>query len=311
MSKLQYLWLDVFSDMPFGGNQLAVYLDGRGLADAEMQSIAREMNLSETTFVVPPTDASAHHRVRIFTPKTELPLAGHPIVGTTFALASEGRIPANLTTIRLQLGVGTLPVDIEREGESTSFVWMHQPLPRFEPWAGDREALMATLGLALADLDPMLPIEVGSAGVPFALVPLRDLVALGRAQPSDGLLPFAPGETHQGGIFLFTRDVPSSGGDSSKPEVRGRMFAPGMGISEDPATGAAAGPLGGYLTRYTRDAHGGDERFLLHQGVEMGRPSQIAIVVSRQSGQVTDVRIGGKAVIMGRGELRLAEKSTM
>jgi trans-2,3-dihydro-3-hydroxyanthranilate isomerase len=310
MRTLPYLWLDVFSGVPFGGNQLAVYLDGRDLTDAEMQSIAREMNLSETTFVVPPTDATAHHRVRIFTPKTELPLAGHPTVGTTFALASEGYIPAGLATIYLQLGVGTLPVDIEREGGTTSFVWMHQPVPRFEPWAGDIEALLATLGLESVDLDPTLPIEVGSAGLPFLFVPLRDLAALGRARPGDGLLPFAPGETHQGGIFVLTRGAPDSGADSGQPDVRGRMFAPGMGISEDPATGAASGPLGGYLTRHTRDAQDGDERFLLHQGVEMGRPSQIAIMVSRQSGQVTDVRVGGQAVIMGRGELHLAEKPT-
>lgn len=306
MRTFPYLWLDVFSSTPFGGNQLAVYLDGRDLSDAEMQFIAREMALSETTFVVPPTD-TAHYRVRIFTPKTELPLAGHPTVGTTFALASGGHIPAGVATIRLQLGVGTLPVDIERVGGEVSFVWMHQPVPQVTPWAGDVAGLMGELGLAETDLDPALPLEVGSAGVPFLIVPLRDLGALARARSSVGLMRYASG-TDPCGVYLLTRDVPDAPTGLHRPNARSRMFAPGIGIAEDAATGGIAGALGVYLTRHTRNAGGGDERFLLHQGVEMGRPSQITIIVSRQSSQVIDVRVGGQAVIVGRGELCLAEK---
>ncbi|HEX9069000.1 MAG TPA: PhzF family phenazine biosynthesis protein [Ktedonobacterales bacterium] len=306
MRSLSYLLLDVFSSAPFGGNQLAVFLDAQGLADAEMQAIAREMNLSECTFVMPPTDSFAHHRVRIFTPRVELPLAGHPTVGTAFALAHAGIIPPTLTTVQLQLGVGTLPVDIERVGGNVSFVWMHQPAPRFQLWAGDSDGLMREMGLTPDDLDPALPLEVGSAGVPYLIVPLRDLDALGRARSSMGLMRYAPGiDPH--GVYLLTLDTPEAPAGLRRPTMRGRMFAPGIGIMEDPATGGISGALGVYVMRHTRDASGGSESFVLHQGVEMGRPSQIDIAITREMGEVKDVRIGGHAVVMGRGELWLPD----
>src|SRR5579883_1589089 len=180
MRHYRFLQYDVFTGEPFGGNQLAVILDAAGLTDAEMQSIAREMNFSETTFVLPATDIKAIRKVRIFTPETELPFAGHPTIGTTFALAHERIARADDTSpVYLELGVGTLPVDLLFEDERLSFAWMHQPLPEFSPWQGDRGQLAAALGLSVDDLVADLPIERGSASVPFLYIPLRSLDASG------------------------------------------------------------------------------------------------------------------------------------
>src|SRR5215469_1587893 len=163
MRQYHFLQYDVFTDTPLAGNQLAVFVDAVGLSDDEMQSITREMNYSETTFVLPATDIKAIRRVRIFTPSAELPFAGHPTIGTTFALAhanivrSGGELP-----IYLQLGIGNLPVDLLFEGEELSFAWMHQRVPEFTPWSGNRQRLLAAAGLREEDLASELPIEYGS-----------------------------------------------------------------------------------------------------------------------------------------------------
>jgi trans-2,3-dihydro-3-hydroxyanthranilate isomerase len=304
MRRYRFLQLDVFTARPFGGNQLAVLSAAEGLSDAEMQAITREMNYAETTFVLPAEDPQALCRVRIFTPATELPMAGHPTVGTTFALAHEGRIQRE-PRIHLQLGVGTLPIDLEYTADGLSFVWMHQPVPTYASWDGDRAALATALGLREEDLDSSLPIERGSSGVPYLYVPLRSLEALARARISadGGDLLAAIGE--QGGhaaAYLFTLERPSA-----ESQARARMFAPYLGVVEDAATGSAAGPFGGYLVRHGRamsDASG-EARMALEQGIEMGRPSHIAVDVATQGGAISDVRVGGQAVLIAEGELRL------
>jgi trans-2,3-dihydro-3-hydroxyanthranilate isomerase len=245
-------------------------------------------------------------RVRIFTPTAELPFAGHPVVGTTFALAAEGMIPAaEPSPVHVQLGVGTLPVDLLFEGERVCFVWMHQPVPEFAPWQGDAAKLAAALGLAPDDLEPDLPIERGSAGVPFLYIPIRSLDALGRAQPNPALAALLAGPERHLGAYLFARDGLPPG-----VAARCRMFAPEVSIAEDAATGSAAGPFGVYLLRHGRlipDEHD-ETRLRIEQGVEMGRPSALHVAMNGPAAAVRDVRVGGEAVLMARGELLLPER---
>lgn len=302
MRRLRFLQFDVFTREPFGGNQLAVFLDGDALSDEKMQAIAREMNYSETTFILPPTDPKALCRVRIFTPAAELPFAGHPVVGTTFALAHAGMIRAGESPVTLQLGVGLVPVELLYEDQRVTFVWMHQPVPRFEAWQGDTDRLASALGLASEDFDEDLAIERAIVGVNHVLVPIRSQGAISRARPEPDLLEALnlPGE--HPGCFLFTLDRAEGGAD-----IHGRMFAPAMGIAEDPATGSAAGPLGVYLLRHGRltPDETGQTRVRLEQGVEMGRPSTLDIAVSGSAGSIEDVRVGGASVLMIEGELLL------
>lgn len=304
MRRYRFVQLDVFTDKPFGGNQLAVFTEAAGLSDAEMQAIAREMNYSETTFVLPPSDPKALARVRIFTPTTELPFAGHPTVGTTFALAYEGAIHAyDAQPIYLELGVGTLPIDLLFEEDRLSFVWMHQPIPTYEPWQGNREQLAAALSLTADDFDPDLPIEFGSAGVPFLYVPIRSLEAIGRAMGKASLPDVVSATGNHRNVYLFTLERPASG-----VQAHVRMFAPDMGIAEDAATGAAAGPFGVYLLRHERVAldEQGEARLRLEQGIEMGRPCQITISITTDGDkQAQDVRVGGESVLVAEGTLLL------
>jgi trans-2,3-dihydro-3-hydroxyanthranilate isomerase len=303
MRRYQFLQLDVFTSRLFGGNQLAVFPAAAGLSDTEMQAIAKEMNFSESTFVLPATDIKALCRVRIFTPEAELPLAGHPVVGTTFALAYQGKVRAgDPSPIYLELGVGTLPVDVLFDEQQLSFAWMHQPVPAFEPWHSDRDKLAAALGLASSDFAPELPIERGSAGVPYLYIPLRTREALAKARPVGDLTAALNDPAAQVGVYVFTL-----AGASAAPEARARMFAPEMGIVEDAATGSAAGPLGVYLLRHghlspDQDA---EARLRIEQGVEMGRPSRIEVAITGSAEDVRDVRVGGEAVIVAEGTLML------
>ena len=305
MRRLRFVQLDVFTSKPFGGNQLAVFQDAESLSDAEMQSIAREMNFSESTFILPATDPKALCRVRIFTPATELPFAGHPVVGTTWALAYLGSIPGGGSPVYLELGVGTLPVEILYEERKPSFVWMHQPVPKFAPWAGDRNSLAAALGLTPADFADDLPIEHGTAGGGgFIYVPLKSLEAVGKARPGPGLVAATVTTTANVGVFVFTVEKAPSGAD-----VHGRMFGAAMGIVEDAATGSAAGPLGVYLLRHDKSRPDSERetRIRLEQGVEMGRPSRIEIAITGTAEQIEDVRVGGESVVMAEGEFYLPD----
>lgn len=304
MRRYRFVQLDVFTESPLGGNQLAVFPEAAGLSDTEMQAIAREMNFAETTFVLPPNDPKALARMRIFTPANELPFAGHPTVGTTFALAHEGAIHVfDTQPIYLELGVGTLPIDLLFEEERLSFVWMHQPIPTFEAWQGNREHLASALGLTVDDFDADLPIEFGSAGVPFLYIPIRSLDAIGRAIGKSELADAISTTGSHRNAYLFTLEQPPSG-----VQAHARMFAPEMGIVEDAATGSAAGPFGVYLLRHGRITpdEQGDARLRLEQGVEMGRPSQITVAVATDGNkQARDVRVGGESVVVAEGTLFL------
>jgi trans-2,3-dihydro-3-hydroxyanthranilate isomerase len=306
MRKLRYHLVDVFTDRQFGGNPLAVFTDGEGLSVETMQSIAKEMNLSETTFVLPPADAANNFRVRIFTPGKELPMAGHPTVGTTFILARASMIETSsrenaqgATTIRLEEGVGTIPVEISWRDGAADFIEMSQPLPTFGTRFDDAQAIAEVLSLDASQIDPRLPVEVVSCGVPFLFVPLASLDAARRARPRLDLLEKVlrdlPPE-----IFVFTTETEFAGSG-----VHSRMFAPAMGITEDPATGGASGPLGCYFVRHNVVPSDGQLEITSEQGIEMGRPSFIRIRVSHDGEKITRVRVGGGCRYVGGGHLEL------
>jgi trans-2,3-dihydro-3-hydroxyanthranilate isomerase len=302
MRRLHYHLVDVFTDRAFGGNPLAVCTNGRGLTTETMQSIAKEFNLSETTFVLPPDDPKHDWRVRIFTPGSELPIAGHPTVGTSFVLAREHLIRRDEreTNIVLEEGVGPVPVRIEFKGGEPVFAEMTQPLPKFGPCVDDIEAVAAMLSLDAGDVDADLPVEVVSCGVPFLYVPLRSLDAARRARPRADLME----RVARGGVppqaFVFAREVEHEGST-----VHSRMFAPNFGITEDPATGAASGPLGCYLVRYGLVACDPSAEIVSEQGIEMGRPSFVRIRIERGGDDFKAVRVGGQCHFMGEGFIEI------
>ncbi len=299
--RYRYLHLDVFTSRTFGGNQLAVLTDARGLSTETMQAIAKEMAFSETTFVLPNERPDTDIRMRIFTPGNELPMAGHPTVGSAFALAWEKTIPAGTARWVFGLNIGPTPVEIEWRDAAPRFVWMVQQQPAFGAVIGDVQAAAAMLGLDAKDLQhPDLPIEEVSCGVPFLFVPLAtreavdraaaDRVAISRLCRACGLEDRA--------VFVFT---PEPGAD--KATVYSRMFAPVFGIYEDPATGSASGPLGAYLVRHRVVPRERADRILSFQGAAMGRPSWIHIDIGTTGEEITRVRVGGESVLVGEGEL--------
>jgi len=296
--------VDVFTDRPFGGNPLAVCVEAPDLPADLMQAIAAEMNLSETTFVMPPSEVGSRDgcdwRVRIFTPRTELPMAGHPTLGTAFALRLEGRVPGDRVTF--EEGVGPVPVRIEDRAEGPVRVEMQQPAPQFGPTFPDREALARILGLAPRDLHPEWPAQVVSCGVPFLMVPLAHLDAARRARPA--LADWSRVlEAHDApDIMVFSLET-----ESAERDVHARLFAPRLGVPEDPATGSAVGPLGAYLA--LRGAFGGGGRCALRveQGIEMGRPSllEVAVASPAAGGGDWSVAVAGRCVSLGEGVLEI------
>lgn len=282
MRKFRYTVCDVFTDVPLAGNQLAVFTDGRDLTAGEMQSLAREMNFSETVFVLPATVDDADVRIRIFTPANELPFAGHPTLGSAFVLGG----PLSKIVIRLETAAGVVPVELEREGPRIVFGWMEQPLPNWKPVSNVDEIVAAlgvngsSLPVESYDLGPgHTYIELGSPEEVAALTP--DFNALERAT-NDGVNTFA----HVDGKRWKTR-----------------MFAAGHGVNEDPATGSAAGPLAVHLARHGRIAFG--EEIEISQGAEINRPSTLFAIAEGTPDKIERVRVGGSAVIVARGEFAL------
>jgi trans-2,3-dihydro-3-hydroxyanthranilate isomerase len=296
----RYLHLDVFTDHLFGGNQLAVFLDGRGLSTETMQAVAREMNFSETTFMLPPERSDTDVRMRIFTPGSEMPIAGHPTIGSTFALARTGVIAPARERFVFGLGVGPVPVTLTWRQNELSFAWMTQPLPTFFDPIEDRAGAAAALGLpAEAVAGTSLPVQVVSCGVPFIYVPLTTRRAVDSAvfnPPAyETLMRHAPSAN---GVFFFSHEP---GPDNAT--VYSRMFAPDVGVSEDPATGIASGPLGCYLVRHHVVAPEKAGAMLSLQGAKMGRPSHLHIAIGVEGSEICSVQVGGEAVLAGEGTL--------
>ncbi len=299
MRQYRYLHLDVFTDRAFEGNQLAVFPQAQGLEPAAMLRMTREMNFSESTFILPP-EKTGDVRMRIFTPGEEMPMAGHPTIGSTFALAHLGVIEPGRHVFTFELPVGPTPVELEWEAHRLSFAWMRQQVPTYGAVAERPRALADALGI---DPDQVmdLPVEEVSCGVPFVFLPLKSRKAVDQAEPDrlamhrffhDRNLPLYP-------LFLFSLD---EGPDEAT--AYSRMFAPGLGVSEDPATGAASGPLGCYLVKHDLLDADRARHFVSLQGVKMGRPSRVHVSIDAEGDEVTRVRVGGKAVLVGEGTLQ-------
>jgi trans-2,3-dihydro-3-hydroxyanthranilate isomerase len=291
---LPYDLLDVFTTRPLAGNPLAVVMDARGLSDAQMQAVARELNLSETSFVLPSTTCDV--RARFFTPTTELPMAGHPSVGTVYALYRRGLFK-DRDTVTLELGAGPTEMRLERTGNALTRVWMHQGVPTLGA-TFDKGAVARALGLTEAELEPDLPAQLGIAGHPFLLVPVVSLAALARVDVSLSTLAEVLGGEARA-VFAFTQNTETPG-----VGVRARMLGEALGVREDPATGSAHGPLGAYLAAHTDLLEGEQAEFVSHQGVEMGRPSELFVRLERTPDGVS-VSVGGRAVRVGEGRLFL------
>ncbi|HEX8249634.1 MAG TPA: PhzF family phenazine biosynthesis protein [Pyrinomonadaceae bacterium] len=301
MKKYEFYQLDVFTDKAFAGNPLAVFPDAQGLPTEEMQKIAREMNLSETVFVLP--SEKALRRLRIFTPMRELPLAGHPVVGTWNLLTTLGVVPhqaQGVVTIEQELNLGILPVDIEYRDEKPFQVTMTQGT--FEPGAiisdeTDVSRLAQGLGLDSADLNSSggLPIQIVSTGIKALDIPVASLEALGRCRINSSLLSEIYLSYGAIGCYAFTFETME---ETSR--IHARFFAPDDNIPEDPATGSAAGSLAAYLVYHAAlDA----KKFTIEQGDFMKRPSRISAEVTGAKGSVEKVRIGGQSVIVAKGEV--------
>ena len=354
----RFVQLDVFTREPFAGNPLAVFPEAEGLTDEEMMKIAREMNLSETVFVLKPDEAegtrgsvnaenenresdapeteveaesrnnigagarpdnearisnaqpSVLRRLRIFTPAREIPFAGHPVVGSWNALAREGIVPLpeggnGWRRIHHELGIGVLPVDIEFADGAPVQVVMTQGkfeiVGDVEDWHEQAE-LARALGLAREDLDENLPIQVISTGLPFLAVPVRSLSDLRRCRVNAALLAETYERVGATGCYPFARETIEIG----SARAHARLFAPADNISEDPATGSAAGALGAYMVHHgvaNVEASDGRFRFVIEQGDFMNRPSRINIEVKGKLGSIDEVRVGGPSVVVARGEV--------
>ena len=298
---MRYLIYDVFTDTPFEGNQLAVYPEPpRDVPVDRMQRIAAEMNFSETTFVFPP-EGRGDVKMRIFTPGTELPMAGHPTIGTTFALADEGVIARGREEFVFELGVGPIPVSLQWGDTRLAFAWMTQLLPSFGTRIEDRTGFAAAVGLEPDELVD-LPIEAISCGVEFLFVPVASRAAVDRLSIDRRVLTrvYQQAGCAELAIFFFTADRTGATGEET---VYSRMLAPMFGIAEDPATGSASGPLGCYLLRYGMVTPEQAPSMVSLQGVAMKRPSRIYISIENRNGEITRVRVGGKAVKVAEATL--------
>jgi trans-2,3-dihydro-3-hydroxyanthranilate isomerase len=301
--RYRFLTADVFTDRPFGGNPLAVFPDARGISPERMQQVARELNLSETVFVLPPEDLGHTRRLRIFTPGMELPFAGHPTVGTALILAWLGEVPltGEETRIVFEEGVGPVPVAIRAADGKAVFAQLSaSQLPEL------RSAPSAPELAEMLSLDPDDILTGGdspqavSCGVAFLFIPLRDRDALRRARVRLDRWETLLAHSWAPHVYVFTRDH-----ELPETDLRVRMFAPAMGIAEDPATGAAAAAFGGYLG--SRSSEDGTLRWTLEQGFEMGRPSLLHLEVDRAGGEITAVRVGGGAVLMSEGTMDIPD----
>ena len=305
MPSYRFLTADIFTSTRFGGNQLAVLPDARGLTTEQMLSITREFNYSESTFILPPDNPANTRRVRIFTPGGELPFAGHPTVGSAFVLATIGEVAltGDETRIVLEEGVGPVPVVIRMKNGKPAFCQFSvAKLPEVGPPLPPRAAMAAALSLAEEDLvDGAWHAQVVSCGLPFSFVPVRDRGAVARSRiRMDQWEKHLAG--HQGeNVMVFAMDPEEPGHD-----VRARMYGPGpsVNVPEDPATGSACAALGGYLAMRSSQRDG-TLRWVVEQGYEMGRPSLIHVESDVADGRITAVRVGGDSVLVAEGTINV------
>jgi trans-2,3-dihydro-3-hydroxyanthranilate isomerase len=306
VKEYRFIQVDVFTDRAFGGNPLAVFPEAEGLTTEEMQRLAQEMNLSETTFVLPPQAPGADFKVRIFTPAKELPFAGHPVVGTHWVLAHLERVELRepVTQVRFELGVGVLPADLHVAGDQVERVVMTQDRPTFHAVLEDVTDLAAGLGLAPEAITGTgQPVHVVSTGVPQMMVPVRSLAEvqrLGAGQLNVAALNRACGAVDTECVMVFTFET-------ERPEstVHVRMFAPLLGVPEDPATGSANGALGAYLVHHRAiPVTEPTTHVVSEQGAEINRPGTLYVEVDSEGKEITAVRVGGQVVSVAEGMVR-------
>ena len=277
---MRYVLADVFTNTPFGGNQLAVFTDAREIPEEWLQPLTREFNFSETAFVYPPTEGG-HVRIRIFTPGAEIPFAGHPVLGAAFVLAG----PLQLTEIVIETGAGNVPVSVEREGPKIIFGWMRPPVPEVSAFA-EAEELVEALG----GVEAQLPIELYDNGLTHVMVRLESAVAVANLEPDMRRLARMP--------HLATSCFAGSGSAFVT-----RMFAPALGVPKDAATGSAAGPVACHLLRHGEVESG--QELTLAQGEKLGRPSELTAIAHGSATAIEGVVVGGSAVVVARGEFKL------
>ncbi len=298
MRRLHYHLLDVFTNERFGGNQLAVFTNGRGLTTETMQQITKELNLSESTFVLPPEDSVNDWKVRIFTPARELPMAGHPTVGTSYVLAREQLVTPSEANpiIRLEEGVGVIPVTFNFVDGKSVLIQMQQPLPVFSPEFTNRTLAAELLSLTVNDLAET-PVQEVSTGVPFLFIPIKDMNSIRRIKFRNDIWEQKLSQYGQFFVFTLETTYPTS-------TVHSRMFGPSMNIAEDAASGAPSGPLGCYLVKYglVKD---NPAKIISEQGFEMGRPSYIHIEIRQTDDAINFVGVGGECVYIGEGSLEI------
>lgn len=302
--SLKFYQADVFTAQPFGGNPVAVFPEAQGLTDDQLQQIAREMNLSETVFVFPPSDPAAVVRLRIFTPTQEIPFAGHPVVGTMHVLAQLGMITTTepITRVVQECNIGCFPVDLLTRNGQVMRVVMTQPAPQFLERIDDTEDLYkvaAALGIPKHTItDTKWSLEVVSTGLPVLIVPVRTLTAVRSINPDPSAIVDLCGRFGANGIMAFTTVTvePFS-------NVHARMFAPAIGIPEDPATGSASGALGAYLVQNKIVSFGPMTEIVIEQGYEVDRPSRILVQVGSNSEAIETVKVGGQCVMVVEGML--------
>lgn len=302
MPTARYLHYDVFTARPFEGNQLAVFLDAGGLETRQMQTLTNEMNFAESTFVLPAEAAGTDVRMRIFTPAREMPMAGHPTIGTTFALAALGVIPHGASRWVFGLNVGPTPVALEWGTEGLATAWMDQGTPVFRaPGTPGVAVVDAVNGDQAAWAATGLPVEEASCGAPFFYVPFATRAAVDACDPDGAKMRRLRSAFPEGhvGVFVFSVEPGADGAT-----VYSRMFAPEAGVVEDPATGGASGPLGGYLVRHGLVPPSAAHDIVSAQGVKMGRPSRLRVRVEATSpSAITRVHVGGTAVKVGEGTI--------
>ncbi|MCI0491220.1 MAG: PhzF family phenazine biosynthesis protein [Blastocatellia bacterium] len=305
MSSVKFIIADVFTEERFGGNQLAVFTDGRGLDASTMQNIAREMNYAETTFILPP-EREGDYQVRIFTPAHELPFAGHPLVGSAYVIVAERmkEWSAPLTSLTLETGVGPIQVEVETAEDRAGRSTMTQPLPVVKGSFTEIERLAAALSIEASEIERTgTPVEAIFNGITTLITPVSSLRAVEAIKIDTGALERISNEMEAMTVTAFTRETlhPASA-------VHCRVFAPAAGVIEDAATGSANGPLGYYLARHRIIEAEPVTRVVSEQGYEMKRPStlHIELSVNAETNEVTKVRVGGGVVISGRGEIILS-----
>lgn len=301
---LQFYQTDVFTSEPFGGNPLAVFPDPGELTEREFQQIAREMNLSETVFVLPPTDTRAVAKIRIFTPSQEIPFAGHPILGTFYVLGTLKRLPLQepVTKVFYECHLGVFPLELIVLKGQIEQVMMSHPSPEFLEVVSQMETLFElakALGVQKAQIvDSPFPVEIVSTGLPVLIVPIRTLTAIKSMEVNHSAVREVCARLGTNGIMVYTTMTLEE-----SATVHTRMFADPIGVPEDPATGSASGALGAYLVKNGVVEVGPTTEVVIEQGYEIDRPSRILVQVFSDDDIIQEIKVGGQVVMVAEGKM--------